>query len=422
MKKIKGLVLTLLLLLPFIGGLGATSQADAQTENVDLILHKRIIRDINRKEVEYNNEGLELKPKDEDFDIVTGPTPLNGAEFSVYDMTDFFYEEIAKPGKNADSVIKEYSTRSKASELIASEKIQMVETVTTSGEGDARGTARLSVPRMKDDNYAVYLIFENDIDNPQAEFNIDLEKIAMPIIVMLPIMHPDNETEELNEIHIYPKNIGYLRDPYFFKYGKENAQSPELGVPLEGAIFVLYQIVNDQKLYLDLSPASDLQNSWVVPEGDPLSDPRISKFISDEDGVVTTGGRLLPSGEYFFEEVQSVEGYQIEKESIPVVVPDSWEDGNGNPLYVTVNGQQMDELENGEVPASAYAKVEPRVYNYQTPTDPPVTPEEPTSPGQPSKPGFKLPQTGEAKMAISLLGVLLIVLVAYIWKKRQKAE
>ncbi|WP_241153417.1 pilin N-terminal domain-containing protein [Enterococcus mediterraneensis] len=420
MKKIKGLVLTLLLLLPFIGGLGATLQADAQTENVDLILHKRIIRDINQNEIRYNNKGLELE--NEDFDVVTGPTPLNGAEFSVYDMTDFFYEEIAKPNTNAESLIKEYSTRSKASELIVSEKIQMVETVTTSGEGDARGTARLSVPRMKDDNYAVYLIFENDIDNPQAEFNIDLEKIAMPIIVMLPIMHPDNETEELNEIHIYPKNIGYLRDPYFFKYGKENAQSPELGVPLEGAIFVLYQIVNDQKLYLDLSPASDLQNSWVVPEGDPLSDPRISKFISDEDGVVTTGGRLLPSGEYFFEEVQSVEGYQIEKESIPVVVPDSWEDGNGNPLYVTVNGQQMDELENGEVPASAYAKVEPRVYNYQTPTDPPVTPEEPTSPGQPSKPGFKLPQTGEAKMAISLLGVLLIILVAYIWKKRQKAE
>jgi hypothetical protein len=225
MKKIKGFVLSLLLLLPMVSAFGLTIQADTQAEMIDLFLHKRIIRDINEKDVIYHNTGLELE---EDFDIVTGPTPLNGAEFSVYDMTDFFYEEVTK--QSAEEVIKEYSTRSNAQRLIQSGKIQEVDTVMTSNEGDARGIARIRVPRMKNGNFAVYLIFENRVENDAIEFNIDFEKVAMPIIVTLPIMNPTNDAEELKEIHIYPKNIGYLRDPYFFKYGKENPESTELGV------------------------------------------------------------------------------------------------------------------------------------------------------------------------------------------------
>ncbi len=403
-----------------VSAFGLTIQADTQAEMIDLVLHKRIIRDINEKDVIYHNTGLELE---EDFDIVTGPTPLNGAEFSVYDMTDFFYEEVAK--QSAEEVIKEYSTRSNAQRLIQSGKIQEVDTVMTSNEGDARGIARIRVPRMKNGNFAVYLIFENRVENDAIEFNIDFEKVAMPIIVTLPIMNPTNDAEELKEIHIYPKNIGYLRDPYFFKYGKENPESTELGVPLEGAIFVLYRIIDGQKYYLDLNPASDLQNSWVTLENeDPLNDPRISRFVSDKNGLVTTGGRLLPSGEYFFEEVQTVEGYQIEKESIPVVIPDTWEDENGNPLYVTVNGQQMEELENGDVPASAYAKVQPRVYNYRLSEKPAATPEGPTFTQTPAEPSWPkrlfLPKTGAEKTLMSLLGALLVLIAAAIWYRRKE--
>lgn len=418
MKRLKGILLTLLLLLPMISVFGLATQADAQGDTVDLVLHKRIIRDINKDEVTYENNGLEL---DEDFDIVTGPTPLNGAEFTVYDISDYFYAE--KADQSLEELMKEYGNRTAAKELIKSGKIQEIATVSTGAEDNPRGTARVPVSRKKDGRYALYLIFENEVVNDTVEFNIDLERIANPIIVALPIMNPTNQTEELDEIHIYPKNIGYLRDPYFFKYGKENAESPEIGVPLEGAIFVLYQMVGNQKLYLDLSPVSDLQNSWI-PSDDPLNNPDVSKFTSDKDGVVTTGGRLLPSGEFFFEEVQSVEGYQIEKTDIPVVVPDSWEDENGNPLYVTVNGQQMDELESGEVPASAYQKAEPRVYNYETPT-PPTDPEDPATPQQPGEPTPPkkpfLPVTGEAKSFISLIGVLLLGIGLVIWHRRKAA-
>lgn len=420
MKKFKGFIFSLLLLLPMLSLFSLTSQADTQSEMIDLVLHKRIIRDINEKDVIYQNNGLKLA---EDFDIVTGPTPLNGAEFSVYDMTDFFYEEIAK--HSAETVIKEYSTRSNAQKLIQSGEIQEVANVITSGEGDSQGTARIPISRLKNDNFAVYLIFENRVENDAIEFNINFEKIAMPIIVTLPIMNPINYAEELKEIHIYPKNIGYIRDPYFFKYGKENSESNDLGVPLEGAIFVLYRIIDGQKYYLDLSPVSNLQNNWVpLEDTNPLTDLRISRFISDENGLVTTGGRLLPSGEYFFEEVQSVKGYQIEEKSIPVVIPDTWEDENGNPLYVKVNGQQMEELENGEVPALAYEKAQPRVYNYQVPEQSeavlegsPIT----QTSAEPSRSKrLFLPKTGEEKTLISLLGIV-IVLIATVVECRRKA-
>lgn len=415
MKKIKGLVLTLLLLLPILSAFGFGTHAEAQSENVDLILHKRIIRDVYRDKVEYNNTGEELSP-----DVISGSSALDGAIFNVYDITDHFYEEIEKMRESTNTEDKrtpaerfadKYSTQKAANDLVKEKNLEVFRSAVTGRDGNEQGQAKFNVPQMKGERYAVYLIIETDVDD-EVEFNVDIENFARPLVVMLPILNANNEA--LDVIHIYPKNIGYLRDPYFFKYGKENEDSPELGVPLEGAVFVLYQKVGTRKLYLDLSSASDLQNNWIE-SSDPLNDPNVSKFTSDKDGLVTMNGRLLPSGNYFFEEVKGVEGYEIANRSIPVVVPDNWFE-NGEIEFVTVNGYEMLETIDGKTPQEAYDRVEPRVYNYQTPTDPPVTP------GQPSKPGFKLPQTGEAKMAISLLGVLLIVLVAYIWKKRQKAE
>ncbi|MGX7204179.1 pilin N-terminal domain-containing protein [Enterococcus pingfangensis] len=427
MKKIKGYFFLLLLLLPFfISGPGMTLQAEAQTEDVELIVHKRMVRDINYQDIEkFSNNGL-VAP--EDADVITKSVPLNGAHFKIYDMTEYYASQRLSPEAFMTSIAT--MSRSQIGQLIEAENLSEVANPIETGKdaelGD--GVARVTVPRMNGERYAVYLLFETHID-PELELNVDIEKLAVPLAVILPIENPVNPEEELSQIHIYPKNVGYLRDPYFFKYGKTSKTEEGIGVPLEGTEFVLYQLVNGEKLYLDISSLNDLQNVWV-PSNDPLNNANITKFISDKDGLVSMNGHFLGSGTYYFEEVKGIEGYEIteEDQAIEVIVPDLWEDENGNPNYVTVNGQIMDELIEGGVPDSAYEKIEPRVYNYQASTDPEkVIPEQPsgqTPEATPPKKPF-LPVTGEAKTLISLIGLLILGIVAFIWYRRKaviKAE
>lgn len=433
LKKLLAVTFALLLSFSTIGGLfSLKANAETRPENVELILHKHISRDVNADEIEeYQNTGLPIEESEwENVDVVTKATPLNGANFTVYDITDYYESQAMTPTQ----FVAYFSTmnRNQLNDFIERKQPQEATNSPIKTKSDVEfgeGVARIKVPRLNGDRDAVYLIVETALD-PDRGFNIDLEKKAIPIAVVLPIMNPKDEANELTQIHIYPKNIGYLRDPYFFKYGREKG-SDELGVPLQGAEFVVYRY-NDtnEKLYLDMSPASDLQNKWIG-SNDPLNDPNVNKFVSDQDGLVDMGERFLPSGTYYFEEVKSVPGYEIDAENkaIEIVIPDSWVDAEGNPLYVTVNGQIMDELESGKVPQSAYDKIEPRVYNYTdgktTDSDPPATSEEPSNgPRQPTnppkKPGGLLPSTGEVKAAISLFGIMLIAFVIYM-KKRKRA-
>lgn len=431
LKKVFAVFFTLLLVLSAGGTLFSTN-ANAADETVEIILHKHITRDVTAHELEeYQNTGLPIEESDwENIDVVSKATPLNGANFTVYDVTDY-YEQIKK---TPESFVKYFAEmkRSELYDLIEKKELTPVKgsPIKTKQDDDfGAGTARITLPRFNDNRDAVYLIVENALD-PEKGFNIDLEKKAIPLAVVLPILNPKDETKELQQIHIYPKNIGYLRDPYFFKYGAVKGEEDK-AIPLEGAQFVLFRYnENNEKLYLDMSPASDLKNKWVGTN-DPLNDPNVNKFTSDKDGLVDMGERFLPSGTYYFEEVKSVDGYEIEtsNKKIEVVIPDSWEDKDGNPLYVTVNGQIMDELVSGKVPQSAYDKAEPRVYNYTdgktTESDPPGTSEEkPETPQKPQDPpkkqGGLLPNTGEAKAMISLFGIMLIAFVFYA-KKRKKA-
>ena len=174
------------------------------------------------------------------------------------------------------------------------------------------------------------MIFEESID-PEVGLDVDIDQTAIPIAAILPIYHPTESTEELQEIHIYPKNVGYLRDPYFFKYGRQRGTT-EKGKPLEGAVFALYQMI-EGKYYLDMAPANDLKNQWIKPaDNDPLNDKNVSKFISDKEGLVTTGQRFLPSGTYYFEELKGVEGYEMDEASkrIEVIIPEFWVDAKAN--------------------------------------------------------------------------------------------
>jgi LPXTG-motif cell wall-anchored protein len=240
------------------------------------------------------------------------------------------------------------------------------------------------------------------------------------------MMHPSEESA-LNQIHIYPKNAAYVRDPYFFKFGKQvNGEE----IRLAGAKFVLYQLINNQKRYLQLGAENDLGNRWVT-SSDPLNDERVDKFTSDKDGLVNMGQRFLSAGTYYFEEVQTVNGYDLDASAkgIKVEVPAEWRDESGTFLPVMVNGQPLMELISGKVPEEAMQQAKPRVYNTQQGSKPPSTPGKPTpvnsvkpTSGASTAKGW-LPQTGTVKTMATIVGFVLIFVAAIIyWRNRRQTE
>lgn len=294
-----------------------------------------------------------------------------------------------------------------AADLLKAEGLKpILSGMTKKDEGTGNdGILRVKVPRYHQNTKdPVYLIIENGLSD-QVDFTVDVEKRMRPLPIMFPVLDPKTQTP-LDVIHIYPKNVGYLRAPYFFKLGKQKDGSE---VPLAGVVFACYRYDEEgNKFYLDSRDAADLKNHWITSK-EPLTDKNVRKFTSDKKGLVTLENRFLPSGNYYFEELQTIEDYVInaEQTKIEVIIPENWRDTAGNPVQLTINGEKMLETASGEIPDSAYQSQSPRVYNYQkkSPTpgkDPPIVP---------GKPGW-LPQMGEGqKMLLTIIGCLLILVV-----------
>lgn len=157
----------------------------------------------------------------------------------------------------------------------------------------------------------------------------------------------------LNPVHLYPKNVGYVRDPFFFKWGNQLDGTTKR---LKGVTFALYRIdETGKKLYLDSSPVFDLKNNWIATT-EPMNNVQVAKFISDEHGLVDSGERFLPAGTYYFEELQALKGYAKASKPVEVIVPATWYDDDGHFLPVTINGEAMDETLSGVVKASTIQK------------------------------------------------------------------
>lgn len=421
--------------LPVEGATGATETG----ETAELVVHKQFLREVvtgqeGKKAISYQNDGTEIQWESSSLqaeipDILREATPLNGAIFTVYDATAYYYRQNLKGKAFVDYLSG--LTNQQATQLAGEEKMTSMAgspIVTGNHPSYGSGVATIELPVMSSGRAAVYLLIETEVTE-EAGFENTLAQESSPLPILFPVLDPVDESTPLSVIHLYPKNIGYLRMPYFFKYGGEQGQE-QLAKPLAGVQFALYRLDSQgEKLYLTRQTATgSLRNHWLSSE-QPLKDEAIVKFVSNKAGLVTTAGYLLPSGTYYFEEIQTLAGYQItpDTQEIEIVIPNHGQDAAGNPQYVTVAGQQMsDSLD--KKGSETYDTATPRVYNFKekkdgqppTPSDPakPTTPKDPTTTNRqtplpntassPTTSRTSLPRTNEKQSPLLMLGCMLV--------------
>ncbi|MCD2256502.1 hypothetical protein FHQ08_07185 [Lactobacillus sp. CC-MHH1034] len=397
-KAVVGLIGLIGLLIPIFSSPQVMADSSATQ---DVLIHKRVYLDL-RQEIDYQFRNTGHAITDDNNSFIQQTFGLNDATFVVFEITEK-YNELEKSGMTHDDIVANFFTpkvlKREDLRILADKTQPNYEAVRKNplyaflldkagnpkivARGDTKtdtftdndgkkytedGLVRFTLPKQvtiagKEQN-ARYLLAEIDVGLTE---NIDYDKIARYGVVKLPFMDEVTHQPLSGTLHLYPKNIGYARDPYFLKIGKNQATDPDSsGQLIEGAKFVLWRQLNGEKQYLDMSYESALQNQWI-PEnqlmGDPLSDPRVTVFTSNSNGLVTMEGRLLAAGTYYFEEVEAAEGYRIDESQkmVRVDVPRTWDEP------VMVDGQPLQEPE-PENPRPGDANV-PVVVNLKNSSD-----------------------------------------------------
>ena len=179
----------LLLTTAFVSNQHIVSADDnVDVENTNITINKRIF-DEGKTPKDIQNTGEIM-----DF----GGTVLNGSEFTVYDVTEKYYELI----KNSDQKTAIAAIQSDA-ESVAPTYANKVDAKVTAGDGQAT----FSNLTIKNDanQYNVYLFVETKTPN-----DITVTKRAVPIVLAMPIYKLDatqKPTDVINtNIQLYPKN------------------------------------------------------------------------------------------------------------------------------------------------------------------------------------------------------------------------
>lgn len=378
-KKFTHILLSLLMVLPlffsFFSGVKTALAAETNaTQNI--LLHKRVFRDRdyvnNFGDKRYQNTGDIVSAASGSMEMLEQSDGLNGATFVLVDVTNYYYAVAAEAGYDeAEDRVQANITRSElrnpTSDVVDIEDgypqgfIVDKQTTTSADEVDADLPTEVAgedgillfpdVPKVSDGRDAVYLIVETEVDN---QSNVDLNKLSSKMLVAFPFIQDDGVEFSGEFMHLYPKNLGYARDPWFMKLGRDLNGEVK---PLEGAEFVFYRLNEGNKEYLIPNPdPTSLIHEWITDaeldaQGNAVYDSLVEKgieiYTSNVHGIVSMDGALLPSGTYYFEEVKSVPGYMIVSgaRGIPVVIPAAEDTVDGEPAPVMVNNQRMAEPE-----------------------------------------------------------------------------
>lgn len=177
-KKIWGVLVALLLMIPAMTGLVSSTQTHAASDNATIILHKKKMTTLPDPTIQ--NTGNEMP----EFDQYDG---LGDVEFKIYDVTVAYYAARAKGAsvEDARDAVKNLTTGLK-------------DTQTTDSNGDLTFA---DLPKKSGDHDAVYVIAESPKDGVTSADNM---VVAFPVYEMNAAgKYTDNE---LDTIHLYPKN------------------------------------------------------------------------------------------------------------------------------------------------------------------------------------------------------------------------
>lgn len=181
------LLLLASVLVPSLGSLG-TVKADEVKDTVDITVHKRLFDSDVANNIQ--NTGSEMEFEGE---------ALPNIQFTLYDVTDKYTEELKKDGVDAqeatENLVAYYSDKNN----------KPTGNGVAQGTTDNEGNVTLSNIAKKDadGNFKTYLLLETK--KPSA-----IKTESAPIILTMPMYRHDNgqpTTEELSNIHIYPKNV-----------------------------------------------------------------------------------------------------------------------------------------------------------------------------------------------------------------------
>lgn len=353
MMKLKNI---LSLLLICIAGFAWTKPIDAVGGETQIYIHKRLF--MNQEAPAQINQGGEMGYAE----LLKDSYGVNGSTFAIFEVGDYLRQYVM-PDKSLsfdqskDFIADEANVLRSELEVLATPshedfadvqarypQVNFVQKKVTA-KGSFNDTAGNNVTEdgllpvtLPTDQQQVYLIVE--LDNGD-ELPVDQGGLSNYVVL-------DSSLIISDPVHIYTKNNGYVREPYFVKMAKESDNSTK---PLPGASFVLTKSENGETFYLRKTAGS--VSDWLSEKeikDSPLKDERVKKMVSDQEGIVRTN-QGLKSGSYQFEEVSTVKGYEISDQArkIPVEIPKDQRQS------ILVNGTELGAL-------SQIAKL-PMVYN-----------------------------------------------------------
>lgn len=316
--------------------------------------------------------------------VVVAGTAVNPSgqrtRFDLYDMS-----QLAAMHHQEPHYFQTLKTQAQTIQtIIKAEHLALIDSQTTNDVGQLV----FHVPQVLD---KTYLIVQRQPEFISQNGQTD-QVIADPIVLT---MSADIGTAP--QAMLQTKTTLLKQQPYFFKYGRTRNQGEK---PLSGVSFVLYQLWQQQKYYL--TP----DGGWC-PSHQPKHDPQVKKIQSDSQGLVMLREFQLPAGQYFFEEIQTQPGFLISQaaRAIRLEVP-AMAAGHERPP-MRLNGEPIWQTAADQLPNSVMATAQPRIINEHQP---------------PATGTARLPDTGQAKTMMSLMGLSIVsistILFAGWYKKR----
>ena len=180
-----------------------TTKVNAEEQEVlktEFILHKRMYIDPKATPKEVSNTGLEMP--DEEFMNKETTYGLNDVVFEIYDVSEYVRKQ--RKVKKSTQEIQKYFSDTKPNELSETFKNNLVDNVVTKTSNGESGMAVFEATSKEET--PAYLILEKAAPLIKGQKII---KMAMPMLIILPVENPLEEGSYLSTIHLYPKNAQY---------------------------------------------------------------------------------------------------------------------------------------------------------------------------------------------------------------------